>query len=183
MRIITGRYKGRNLFMVPGATTRPTTAFNREVIFSTHQDYAGARVLDLFAGTGSLGLEALSRGAEWVDFVEFSSIAISVLLKNIKLLGCAEQCHIFRKRVEVFLSEPRAPYDIIFLDPPYHKNLIAPVLTAIFEQKLLLPDGILIAEHSPKEAVPEALKPYLFKEKGSKTSAFSFFCLPEIDQD
>lgn len=182
MRIITGRYKGRNLFMVPGATTRPTTAFNREVIFSTHQDYAGARVLDLFAGTGSLGLEALSRGAEWVDFVEFSSTAISVLLKNITLLGCADQCHIFRKRVEVFLATPREPYDIIFLDPPYNKNLIEPVLTAIFAHGLLLTDGIVIAEHSPREPLPEAFKPYLIKEKGTKTSAFSFLGLPTIDQ-
>ncbi len=71
MRIITGIYKKRNLFLVPGMSTRPTSSFNREVIFSVLQDYAGCRVLDLFAGSGSLGLETLSRGAVWVDFVEF----------------------------------------------------------------------------------------------------------------
>ena len=68
MRIITGIYKKRNLFLVPGMSTRPTTSFNREVIFSVIQNYEGSRVLDLFAGSGSLGLDTLSRGAVRVDF-------------------------------------------------------------------------------------------------------------------
>ena len=95
MRIITGKFKGRNLFTVDGRSTRPTTAFNREVVFSMWQDYEGRRILDLFAGTGSFGLEALSRGAVWVDFVEFANPAVSTLLKNISLLGCGELCHVW----------------------------------------------------------------------------------------
>lgn len=165
--------------MVPGATTRPTSAFNREMIFSVHQDYQGARVLDLFAGTGSLGLEALSRGAAWVDFVEFSSNAISVLLKNIKLLGCADQCHVFRKRAEVFLTDPRERYDIIFLDPPYDKSLLNPILKTIFAHDLLLIGGIVIAEHSPKEPVAEELSSFVYKDKCTKTSSFSFLSRAE----
>lgn len=98
MRIITGIYKGRKLSPVPGKTTRPTTSFNREVIFSVQQDYTGGYVLDLFAGTGSLGLEALSRGAVWVDFVEFAPAAIATLLANISHLGCGESCHLWRKK-------------------------------------------------------------------------------------
>lgn len=83
MRIISGRFKGATIHSVPGQKTRPTSSFYREMIFSMVADYEGKRVLDLFAGTGSLGLEALSRGSVWVDFVEFASAAIAVLLKNI----------------------------------------------------------------------------------------------------
>lgn len=98
MRIISGKYKKRKLFTVEGRSTRPTTDYNREVLFSTYQEYEGKAVLDLFAGTGSFGLEALSRGATWVDFVEFASPAIATLIANIQHLGCGEDCHIYRKK-------------------------------------------------------------------------------------
>ncbi len=174
MRIITGIYKGRNLFTVPGKSTRPTTSFNREVIFSVHQDYEACRVLDLFAGTGSLGLEALSRGAKWVDFVEFASPALGTILKNISLLGCRESCHLWRKKVDVFLKDCLESYDIIFMDPPYEKNLVNPNLLLIKERKLLNPDGIIVVEHSPKEKLNAELMESVIKEKGSKSSHFSW---------
>lgn len=173
MRIITGKYKGRNLFAVPGFTTRPTTAYNREVVFSTWQDYAGKRVLDLFAGTGSFGLEALSRGALWTDFVEFAPPAISVLLKNIALLNCGTDCHVWRKRVNAFLADAEANWDIIFLDPPYAKNLVNPTLRLIFSRGLLSPGGVVIAEHSPSEPPGPEFDPHLLKTKPGKTSAFT----------
>ncbi len=174
MRIITGKYKGRNLHLVPGRSTRPTTSFNREVIFSVHQDYAGCRVLDLFAGTGSLGLETLSRGAEWVDFVEFAPAALTTILKNIDLLGCSESCHLFRKKADAYLKDCSVTYDVIFLDPPYEKDLINPTLNLILEKKLLSPDGLIVAEHSPREPISEELRKYLTREKGSKSSHFSW---------
>lgn len=174
MRIITGKYKGRNLALVPGRSTRPTTAFNREVIFSAHQDYEGKRVLDLFAGTGSLGLEALSRGAIWVDFVEFAPAALATILANITLLGCGESCHLWRKRVDAYLKTCTDTYDIIFLDPPYLKNLVNPTITALLERKLLNSGGLIVVEHSPKEALDASLSQLVVKQKGSKSSSFSW---------
>jgi len=174
MRIITGTYKGRLLSLVPGKTTRPTTSFNREVVFSVHQDYEGARVLDLFAGTGSLGLEALSRGAVWVDFVEFAPAAIATLLANIAHLGCGESCHLWRKRVDAFLKNCESKYDCIFLDPPYAKNLVNPTLELIFSRELLNPEGLIIVEHSPKEPIGEEYRQYLIQNKSSKSSSFSW---------
>lgn len=173
LRIITGKFKGRKLFAVEGLTTRPTTAYNRALIFNVHNHFEGARVLDLFAGTGSYGLEALSRGASWVDFVEFSSAAISVLLKNINLVGVQDGCHVWRKRAETFLKKAEPAWDIIFLDPPYDKNLVNPCLELIFERGLLAPGGVAIAEHSSREGIAESLAPKILKHKAGKTGSFT----------
>ena len=177
MRIITGKYKGRNLFLVPGRSTRPTTSFNREVVFSVHQDYAGCRVLDLFAGTGSLGLEALSRGAVWVDFVEFAPAALATIIKNIELLGCGDSCHLWRKKADAYLKDCQERYDVIFLDPPYQKKLVNPTLELIFARQLLNPEGLILVEHDPHEPLSELYKAYVTKEKGSKSSHFSWLSL------
>ena len=174
MRIITGIYKGRNLFLVPGITTRPTTSFNREVIFSVFQSYQGCRVLDPFAGTGSFGFEALSRGAKWVDFVEFAPAAVNTILKNIALLGCSDNCHLWRKKVDVYLKSCKEKYDIIFLDPPYNKNLINPSLKLIYENELLNESGILIVEHSPKENIEVPYSDFINTEKYFKNTNFSW---------
>jgi len=173
MRIITGKYKGRALQPVPGRGTRPTTSFNREVVFNLHQDYSGKRVLDLFAGTGSFGLEALSRGAVWVDFVEFAVPALGVMLKNIARLGCGEVCHVWRKRVDAFLREADAAWDLIFLDPPYAKNLVNPTLRLIFERGLLSPEGLVIVEHSPEEPIADIWQERVLKSRAGKTSTFT----------
>jgi len=174
MRIITGIYKGRNLFMVPGKTTRPTTSYNREVIFSVYQDYEDCRVLDLYAGTGSFGLEALSRGAKWVDFVEFATPAMGTILKNIGHLGCKDSCHLWRKKVDAFLKDCPDTYDVIFLDQPYEKNLINPALQQIKERDLLNPDGIIVVEHSPKERLTDDLLAHVIQDKGNKITHFSW---------
>lgn len=174
MRIITGIHKGRNLNLVPGRTTRPTTSFNREVIFSVYQDYQECRVLDLFAGTGSFGLEAISRGAEWVDFVEFATAALATIFKNIDLLGCGSQCHLWRKKVDVYLKDCSDKYDVIFLDPPYGKNLVNPTIKLIYAMDLLNPEGVIVAEHSPQERIDEVFRPKIIKEKSSKSSCFTW---------
>lgn len=167
MRIITGKYKGYTLFTVPGNTTRPTTDYQREVVFSMYQDFSAARVLDLYAGTGSYGLEALSRGAEWADFVEFSNNALSILIKNIDKLKCNEACHVHRRKVSAFLSSSTAKWDVIFLDPPYNRNLVNATISALKEHDLLAAEGIVIAEHHPKEAICAELIPYLSQQKHS----------------
>ena len=173
MRIITGKYKGRNLLTVDGRTTRPTTAYNRAMIFNVYSDLAGKRVLDLFAGTGFYGLEALSRGAEWVDLVEFATPAVAVILKNVALLGCGDDCHVWRKRADAFLKGTDNRWDVIFLDPPYAKNLLNPCLDLIYQRGLLLPDGVAIAEHSPQEPVAEAYQELVLKVKTGRSSCFT----------
>ncbi|MBN2666821.1 MAG: 16S rRNA (guanine(966)-N(2))-methyltransferase RsmD [Bacteroidales bacterium] len=174
MRIITGKYKGMNLLTVPGNTTRPTTDYQREVIFSMYQDYSGLRVLDLYAGTGSFGLETLSRGADWVDFVEFSNKALTILIKNIAKLKCGESCHVHRRRVEVFLSAAADKWDVIFLDPPYKKNLVNETIRLIKSMKLLTPDGIIIAEHHPEEKIADEFRPDIINYKqNSRITAFT----------
>jgi len=183
MRIITGKFKGRNLHLVPGLSTRPTTAFNREVIFSVYQDYDGCRVLDLFAGTGSLGLETLSRGAKWVDFVEFAPAALATILKNIELLGCGESCHLWRKRADAYLKSCTESYDIIFLDPPYRKNLVNPTLELIKARELLSPGGIIMVEHDPREKLLPEFRAWLTREKSSKSSQFSWLSFDIADQE
>lgn len=178
MRIITGKYKGRKLFSVEGRTTRPTTDYNRAMIFSVFFDYEGKRVLDLFAGTGSFGLEALSRGAVWADLVEFATPAVAAILKNIALLGCGEDCHLWRKRADAFLKSTPDTWDVIFLDPPYAKNLLNPTLDLIFERSLLNPEGVVIAEHSPREPVSEQHEKLILKSKERKTNCFTLLQAP-----
>lgn len=176
MRIITGKFKGANLFTVPGATTRPTTDYQREVIFSMYQEYAGLRVLDLYAGTGSYGLEALSRAAEFADFVEFSNKALTVLLKNVEKLKCGETCHVHRKKVAAFLGGTDLKWNVIFLDPPYNRNLVNETLLLIKEKDLLISGGLVIAEHHPAEKIAVELLPLMVKHKGSsKLTSFSVF--------
>lgn len=174
MRIISGKYKKRKLFTVEGRSTRPTTDYNREVLFSTYQEYEGKAVLDLFAGTGSFGLEALSRGATWVDFVEFASPAIATLIANIQHLGCGEDCHIYRKKVQAFLKDCPKKYDVIFMDPPYDKNLINPCLEAIFTTGILNEGGIIVVEHSAKEEIDPIYSDQVLKHKAGKTASFSW---------
>lgn len=155
MRIITGKYKGRKLFSVSGKSTRPTSSYHRAMIFNIYGDFEGKRVLDLYSGTGSLALEALSRGAVWADMVEFASPAVATILKNVEMLGCGESCHVWRKRVDAFLKKTEERWDLIFVDPPYGKGLLNPSLELIFERDLLETDGVLIAEHSPQEQVSQ----------------------------
>lgn len=170
MRIISGRYKGANIYSVPGQKTRPTSSFYREMIFSMVTEYEGKRVLDLFAGTGSLGLEALSRGSVWVDFVEFSSAVIAVLLKNIQKLRCEEMCHVHRRKVQAFLNKTTDQYDLIFIDAPYNKGLINPTLNSIYENDLLAEEGIIVLEHDVREALDEQLQEKVIKSKIGKVT-------------
>lgn len=109
-----------------------------------------------------------------MDFVEFANAAISTILTNISILGCGDICHLYRKRVEAFLKDCESNYDIIFLDPPYDKNLINPTLRTILERKLLNPGGVVMVEHSRKEKLAEDLLPFVIKQKEGKTCCFSW---------
>ncbi len=173
MRIISGRYRGASIYSVPGVSTRPTTSFHREMIFSMVRDYQGKKVLDLFAGTGALGLEALSRGSIWVDFVEFANPAISTLLKNIQKLKCDQLCHVHRRKVQSYLNKTLQKYDLIFIDPPYNKDLVNPTLKSIYENGLLNEEGIIVLEHDRKEKIDKSFEEYIIKQKEGKLTQLS----------
>lgn len=154
-RIIAGTYGGRRLQAPPGDGTRPTTDRTREALFSSLQSEFGSldglRVLDLFAGSGAIGLEAASRGAAHVDLVESDRSAAQVIQGNIKQLGCIV-AQVRTQPVERFVqSPPVAPYDLIFLDPPYayaHEAL-AELLVGV--SSWLTDDGIIVVERSRRD--------------------------------
>ncbi|MFO7895702.1 MAG: 16S rRNA (guanine(966)-N(2))-methyltransferase RsmD [Candidatus Cloacimonadales bacterium] len=155
MRVIAGKYKKSNLFSVPGKTSRPTTDYIKELLFSVIQDCQDQHILDLYAGSGGISFEALSRGAKFATMVDFSDKAISTMKKNIAKLGCSESCRIHKKRATSFLQKTEQNFDLIFMDPPYEKNLVNKTLQQIVENERLNPAGKVIIEHSFREQVAE----------------------------
>ena len=167
MRIIAGKFKKANLFSVPGNTARPTTDYIREVIFSVLGDISSLTVLDLYAGSGSLGLEALSRGAEFTYFIEFSERSIRTIIRNIEKLRCTENCKINRKKVSAFLKICPKQFDLILMDPPYDKNLVNKTINLIMEYELLKPKGRIVIEHSVHEKLEEQWSKYISYDKNT----------------
>lgn len=163
MRIIAGKYKKAKLFSVEGRTARPTSDFMKEVIFNVLQNCENSKVLDLFAGSGALGLEAVSRGADSAIFVEFSDRSIKTIIKNIEKLDCKEKTRVYKKRVSSFLNWNEQKFDVIFLDPPYDKNLINKTIKKILDSNILNPGGKIVAEHSVREKIlPELSEKIVF---------------------
>lgn len=158
MRIVAGRFRGRALVAPRGALTRPTSDRLREAIFNvlTHGDYplAGARVLDLFAGTGALGLEALSRGARFVLFVEEHAAARAAIRANIEALGLEGATKVFRRNAAHLGPMPAAaggPFDLVFLDPPYGKGLVRPALESLGKGAWLAAAALCVIEMGADE--------------------------------
>ncbi|HNW99959.1 MAG TPA: 16S rRNA (guanine(966)-N(2))-methyltransferase RsmD [Candidatus Cloacimonadota bacterium] len=183
MRIIAGKFKKRSLYSVPGVTTRPTTDFMREVIFSVVQDFTGQRILDLFAGTGALAFEALSRGAEYADLVEMAQPAISTIVRNMEYLRCGDSIHIHRQKVATFLSKTDLKFDSVFMDPPYDKKLVNQALELVFANQIILPGGHVIVEHSAQEKIHPEFHDYIIYEKKSKLSMVTILKAAEEKED
>jgi 16S rRNA (guanine966-N2)-methyltransferase len=172
MNITTGHLKGRPLRAA--GTHRPTKDKVRQAIFNVLADrVAGARVLDLFAGTGALGLEAFSRGAQRVDFVEQDRSACAALHANLAALGGAATPAVLRAHREDALSfvrrcATRGQYDLVLADPPYvqhddQRNWASEILTAVDQSPLLAPQGVLVLElkHGQSLCPPVHLRPFL----------------------
>lgn len=159
MRIIAGALKGRVLSPVKGRT-RPTAAKVREAIFNIlGAAVAEARVLDLFAGTGALGIEALSRGAAVAVFVEDHPEALKGLHRNLVTLGLQERGRVLPLPVVAATKKLTAQgerFGLVFLDPPYGGGVAEAALTALAASNLLLPRARVVAEHSRRETLPEA---------------------------
>ncbi len=151
MRITTGRYKGRTVRTVRDLSVRPATDRVRQTVFNilTHRmDLQGCTVLDLFAGSGSLGIEALSRGAAHATFVESNPDAIGYLESNLETLGCEADTTVIQMDSLHYLKQITGPFDLIFADPPYEYETTGDVAQIIFSRSLLHVDGYLVIEHA-----------------------------------
>ncbi|MEE0742548.1 MAG: 16S rRNA (guanine(966)-N(2))-methyltransferase RsmD [Emergencia sp.] len=156
MRIITGEYKGRKLETPVGYDVRPTTDKVKEAIFNlAMQDIWDSVCVDLFAGTGNLGLEALSRGARRCYFCDNARESINLIKTNIKKCRAEEQSVVLAGDYTKTLSRIREKADIFFLDPPYKDGLYEKCLEMIDSLDLLNEDGIIIAEHGARDPMPQ----------------------------
>ncbi len=157
MRVIAGAAKGRKLKAVPGDTTRPITDRTKEALFSILGNWIiEVRVLDLFSGTGAVGIEALSRGADHVTFVESNPAATRTIGENLRLTGLAERALVKRMDVFKFLeqSPPQGqPFDLIYIAPPQYKQLWLKTIQLLGRQldDWLLPDGVVVVQIHPIE--------------------------------
>ncbi|MGI8551985.1 MAG: 16S rRNA (guanine(966)-N(2))-methyltransferase RsmD [Dehalococcoidia bacterium] len=156
MRIISGEARGRRIAAPRGMQTRPTSDLMRGVIFSmlASMGVHPSSVLDLYAGTGALGIEALSRGAESVAFVERDRSACAVIRANLLRTGYAERAHVFCLPVERFLTRRSGPYTVVFADPPYADPAIVAVLGSLAKTPAVDPMTTLVYEHSRRTEPP-----------------------------
>lgn len=161
MRVIAGDHKGRQLKAVPGKTTRPTTDKVKESVFQVIGPFfPGGAVLDLFAGSGSLGIEALSRGMDRAIFVDKHPKAIHTIHENLRTLNITKQSEVFRAdafRAVQATAKRELSFSLILLDPPYKQGGYEKLLQAIIELKLLRPGGMIYCEHNPQEVLPKTV--------------------------
>lgn len=159
IRIIGGELKGRKLVTVAGRETRPTADRVREAIFNILGDSVrGTRVLDLYAGTGAMGIEALSRGAQFVFFADNRKTALAALAKNIKNCALDSKASTIKWNIADNLNVLRSHqplFDLVFVDPPYHRDLIQPTLSSLGASQCLVSGARLAIEHSPHELMPD----------------------------
>ena len=156
MRIIAGKWRGKVITAPPGDATRPTSDRAREALFSMLAsrlgDFDGLRVADLYAGTGALGLEALSRGAAHATFVENDKVAIAVLKANITKCGGDAEATVLPQPVQAIGRAP-APFDLLLLDPPYGEGHALPALARLLEYGWIAPHALISVETKKDETL------------------------------
>lgn len=178
MRIITGKARGVRLATLPGDAVRPTTEMAKEGIFSVIQfDLAEKSFLDLFAGSGQMGLEAISRGAKNATFVDCSDDSLKVVRKNIEKTGFSSQCKVIRSEYGEFIKaagKKGLRFDYIFADPPYEKDLTAELIKRFVRADMILPGGTMMLE-TAADSLDESKIPEGVREKieGIKQYKFS----------
>lgn len=146
MRVVSGKYKSRKIKYVEDSLTRPTTDKVKESIFNIIGPYFdGGIVLDLFAGSGAIGIEAISRGMEKCYFVDTSIEAIKIIKENLNILGITN-CIVKKQDYMTVLKSLDEKMDFIFIDPPYRMHIIEDILKVIYEKNLLNEDGIIVCE-------------------------------------
>ena len=178
MRIIAGSAKGRRLKCPRGLETRPTPDRVREAIFSILEDrVAQSRVLDLFAGTGAMGLEALSRGAQRAVFVEKHPKALRILEENIRECRCGEKAVVVPMAVDSYLGRGCFPggFDLIFADPPYKGEEGTLTLMALSKHVKSLPECLVILEHAPRGSLSVPPELLIIETRKYGNTAVTFF--------
>lgn len=161
MRVISGSARGRRLKELPGMDTRPTTDQVKESIFNIIQfDVEGRRVLDLFAGTGQMGIEALSRGAVHATFVDLAPAAAKIVRENVELTRFTGAARVVQSDWRGFLSSCREKFDLIFLDPPYKTDQLENAMQTIAAIDILSEHGIMICESPLDKELPDLAAPY-----------------------
>jgi 16S rRNA (guanine(966)-N(2))-methyltransferase RsmD len=159
MRVIGGNAKGRRLKAPRGKDLRPTAARVKEALFDIlPHDLSDLQVLDLFAGTGNMSVEALSRGAGSATLVELSADAAGLIRENIKRTGIAERCRLLHMPVDRALrrlAQKNESFDLIFIDPPYGRKLADRTLRLLGAGSLLRAGGVIIAEHSVRDGIAD----------------------------
>ena len=157
MRVIRGEAKGRRLKGPPGLQTRPMQDKIREALFSVLEslDLNVSRVLDLYAGTGAIGIEALSRGADWVDFVDHQKAAADVVRWNLAHTRLSDRARVHAMTVTQYLRRSDKPYDLVVLDPPYADQKIGEVLATLAESSLVESGTVIALGHWPQFAEAE----------------------------
>ena len=160
MRVITGSAKGRKLEQLTGNDVRPTTERVKEAVFSIIQfNIEGRRFLDLFAGSGQMGIEALSRGAVRAVFTDASKDSIDIVKRNLKTTKLEECARVYRTDSIGFLSSCRETFDLAFIDPPYGTGLLQQALDNI--ERVMSKSGIVICESPIDEELPETLDEFV----------------------
>jgi 16S rRNA (guanine966-N2)-methyltransferase len=153
MRIITGTKRGKKLLALEGEQVRPTTNMVKEALFNILQfGIEGRRFLDLFAGSGQIGLEALSRGAREAVLVDSSRDSVRVIQKNVEAAGFAGQARVAQSDFASYLRGERGRFDVAFLDPPYEAGLLGQALE--LAAGVMAPGGVMVCEHGSKETPP-----------------------------
>lgn len=175
LRVISGSARGKKLISLEGLDVRPTLDRVKESVFNMIAfDIGDASVLDLFCGSGALGIEALSRGAKCAVFVDKNATALSVTKQNLTATRLSERAKLVQSDSIVFLQNTNDVFDIILIDPPYQAKLYERVLQEIAERKLLAPDGILVvesAENDPPE-IPTRFFSEVREKKYGKVKIF-----------
>jgi len=178
MRVISGMARGRRLKEPPGFEIRPTSDMVKESVFNIVQfDIEGRRVLDLFAGTGQMGIEALSRGAKSAVFVDSDPEAAKLIRHNLKLCGLEDCASVQIRDALKFLERDLDKYDLVFIDPPYDTGLFHEALAEIIKFDKLNTNGIIISESKAEAHIPAVELPYFlckeYKYGGTRILKYS----------
>ena len=166
MRVITGIARGRRLKEPNGMETRPTADRVKEAIFSSIQfEVEGRKVLDLFGGTGQMGIETLSRGATHCTFVDLQKQAVAIIRENVNSTGFADQSTVIQGDALAFLSRCREKFDLIFLDPPYDSGLLEKAMELIATIDIVSENGIIVCENGSNSGWPVVAEPYRMQKE------------------
>jgi 16S rRNA (guanine(966)-N(2))-methyltransferase RsmD len=181
LRVIGGTHRSRKIHQVDSKDTRPTTDRNREALFNVlGQYFDGEAFLDLFSGSGAIGIEAFSRGAGTVDFIDNSSMAVRTIKSNLELLKIDRGFRVIKQDALMFLNNCETTYDLIIVDPPYAQLKYDEILNIIVTRHLLIDGGIIVFEAKKDTVLPEKLgNTYKYKEKVLGNTLFGFYTTEE----